>query len=203
LMLELRARVLRLDVGYGMSAAFVADQEAVALREVARVRGAAVRRDQPAIGIVGPAGRDALRYDAARRVLAEMDHLGAAVDLLAAVRDGDGIELAAAVIAAQDAAWIFPGDGRAGLDLRPGNLRVAAAAIPALGHEIIDAALAVLVARIPVLHGRVFDLGVVERDQLHHGGVELVFVAHRRRAAFEIAHIGALIRDDERALELA
>ena len=28
---------------------------------------------------------------------------------------------------------------------------------------------------------------VVERDQLDHRGVELVLVAHRRRAAFEVA----------------
>ncbi len=59
------------------------------------------------------------------------------------------------------------------------------------------------VARIPVLHGRILDLGVVERDQLDHGGVELVLVAHRRGAAFEIAHVGALVGDDQRALELA
>ena len=56
---------------------------------------------------------------------------------------------------------------------------------------------------IPVLHRRVLDLGVVERDQLDHGGVELVLVAHRRGAAFEVADVGALVGDDQRALELA
>src|SRR5262245_572498 len=108
-----------------------------------------MRRDQAAIRIVRTAGSDALGNDSARRVLAEMDHLGAGIDLLAAVRNGDRVEFAARIIAAQDAAWIFPGDGRASLDLRPGNLGIAAAAIAALGHEIIDAALAFLVARIP------------------------------------------------------
>ena len=78
-----------------------------------------------------------------------------------------------------------------------------AAAVAALGDEIVDAALAVGVARIPVLHGRVLDLGVVERDQFDHRGVQLVLVAHRRGAAFEIAHVGALVGDDQRALELA
>ena len=78
-----------------------------------------------------------------------------------------------------------------------------AAAVAALGDEVVDAALAVGVARIPVLHRRIFDLGVVERDQLDHRGVELVLVAHRRGAAFEIAHVGALVGDDQRALELA
>ena len=59
------------------------------------------------------------------------------------------------------------------------------------------------VARIPVLDGRILDLGVVERDQLDHRGMQLVLVAHRRGAAFEIADVGALVGDDQRALELA
>ena len=78
-----------------------------------------------------------------------------------------------------------------------------AAAIAALGDEIVDAAFAVLVARIPVLDRRVFDLGVVERDELDHRGMQLILVAHRGGAAFEIADIGALVGDDQRALELA
>ena len=82
-------------------------------------------------------------------------------------------------------------------------LDAVAAAVAALGHEIIDAALAFGVARIPVLHGRVFDLGIVERDQLDHRRVQLVLVALRRRAAFEIGDVGALVGDDQRALELA
>src|SRR3546814_2602752 len=78
---------------------------------------------------------------------------------------------------------------RAGLDLGPRDLRVAAPAGAPLGHEVVDAADAVLVARIPVLHGRVFDLRVVERDQFDHRRMKLVLVAHRRRAAFQIADI--------------
>ncbi len=78
-----------------------------------------------------------------------------------------------------------------------------AAAVAALGDEIVDAALALGVAGVPVLHRRIFDLGVVERDQLDHRGVKLVLVALGRRAAFEIADVGALVGDDQRALELA
>jgi hypothetical protein len=62
--------------------------------------------------------------------------------------------------------------------------------------------LPVLVAGIPVLHGRVLDLGVVQRDQLDHRGMQLVLVAHRRGAALEIADVGALVGDDQGALEL-
>jgi hypothetical protein len=83
------------------------------------------------------------------------------------------------------------------------TLRPRALAQRALGDEIIDAALALGIAGIPVLHRRIFDLGIVERDQFDHGGVELVFVAHRRGAAFEIADIAALVGHDQRAFELA
>src|SRR5690606_12839958 len=124
-----------------MRAALAADQQAVAIGEVARVGRLAVRRDEPAIGVLRVAGGNALRHDAAVRVLAEMDHLGAAVDLLIAVRNGDRVEFAVRLVAAQDAARIFPGYRRTGLDLRPGNFRTVAAAVAALGHEIIDAAL--------------------------------------------------------------
>ena len=116
---------------------------------------------------------------------------------------GHRIELADRVVAAQDHARIFPGDRRAGLDLGPGNPRARAAAVAALGHEVVDAADAVLVARIPVLHGRVLDPGIVERDQLHHRRVQLVLVAHRRGAAFEVADRRAFLGDDQGALELA
>ena len=98
---------------------------------------------------------------------------------------------------------IFPGDGGAGFDLRPGNFGVLAAAFAALGDEIVDSALAVLIAGIPVLHGGIFDLRVIESDQLDNRGVQLVFVANRRGAAFEIAHVGAFFGDDQSALELA
>ena len=97
---------------------------------------------------------------------------------------------------------ILPGDRRAGLDLRPRDLRVLAAAIAALGHEVVDAAFALAVAGIPVLDGRIFDLGVVVSDQLDDGGVQLVLVALRCRAALEIGHVRAFFGDDQRALEL-
>src|SRR6266705_1152228 len=125
-----------------------------------------MRRYQSAIGIVGMTGSDALGDDPARGVLAEMQHLGAGIDLLVAVRDGDRVELAARVVATQDAARVLPGDRLAGLELGPGDLRVFTAAIAALGDEVEDPVAALRIARIPVLDGRVLDHGVVERDQL-------------------------------------
>ena len=41
------------------------------------------------------------------------------------------------------------------------------------------------------------------REDLDHRGVQLVLVAHRRGAAFEVADVAALVGDDQGALELA
>src|SRR3982075_2128911 len=202
-MLEQRRGILGFDIGHGVGAAFVADQERVAGGEIARAGGLAVRGDEAAIGVLGNAGRDTLGDDPARGVLAEMDHLGAGIDLLVAVRNRDRIKFTARIVAAQDAARIFPGDRRSRLDLGPGNLRIVATAIAALGDEIVDATLAFGVAGVPVLHRRIFDLGIVERDQFDHGGVQLVFVALRRGAALEVADVGAIGGDDQRAAELS
>ena len=178
-------------------------QQRVALRKIARVGGALLDFHQPAIAVLPVAGRDALGDDGALRVLADVDHLGAGVGLLIIVRHRHRIKFADRIVALQDAARIFPGDRRAGLDLGPGNLGVLAFAQAALGHEIVDAALAVLVAGIPVLHGGVLDLRVVQRDQLHDRGMQLVFIPHRRRATFQVAHVSAFVGHDQRALELA
>ena len=76
-------------------------------------------------------------------------------------------------------------------------------ALAALGHEVVDPAFAFLVARIPVLHRRVFDRRIVMRNQLNHGGMQLVLIAHRRGAAFQIADISAFVGNDQRALKLS
>src|SRR5262249_56974467 len=120
--------------------------------------------DQPAIGVVRPPRADALRHDRRTRVRTDVDHLGAGVGLLAVVGQRDRIEFADAAIALQDAARIFPGDRGAGLDLRPADLRAIARAERSLGDEIEDAAAAVLVARIPVLDGGIFYLGILVRE---------------------------------------
>src|ERR1700712_4150902 len=132
-----------------------------------------------------------------------MDHLGAGVDLLVTVRNRDRIELAARIVTAQDAARIFPGDRRPGLDLGPGDFRIPAAAVATLGDEVVDAADAFGIAGVPVLYRRILDLGVVVGDEFDYGGVQLVLVALRRGAAFEVADVSALVGDDQRALELS
>ena len=132
-----------------------------------------------------------------------MDHLRARVGLLVVVRDRDGIELRGGVVALQDRGRILPGDGGTRFHLGPAQVRPVALADAPLGDEVQDAALTLRIAGIPVLDGGVLDIGILLHDDFHHGGMELLLVAHRRGAAFHIAHEGALVGHDERALELA
>ncbi len=200
-MFEHRRAVAAVDVGEGMGAAAVADEQRIALRVVAGVLGPLADAHQPAVGVLAAPRRNTLRDDAAAGVAADVDHLRARVGLLEMVGHRHRVELARRVVAQQHAARVFPGDGRARLDLRPRQTRVLAAK-SALGDEIVDAAAPLLVARVPVLDGRIFHLGVALNDDFDHGGMQLVFVALRRRAPFEVAHVGALVGDDERAFEL-
>ncbi len=70
-MLEMRRGILCFDVRHGMRPALVANQKAVALREVARIGRLAMGRDLTAIDVFREACRNTLGNDAARRVLAE------------------------------------------------------------------------------------------------------------------------------------
>src|SRR5580658_9237384 len=117
---------------------------------------------QAAVGVLTVTGGDALRDDRAAGVRADVDHLRARVGLLVIVDGRDRVELADRVLAPQDAARILPGDRGSRLDLSPGDVRVTAAALTALGDEVVDAADALSVSRIPVLDRGVLDERVVQ-----------------------------------------
>src|SRR5690606_2673996 len=149
-----------------MGRALLADEQRIALGEVARVLGLGRHAHQTAISVTAVAGGDALGNDRAAGVAPDMDHFGAGIGLLAVIADGHRVKLTGGVVAAQHHAGIFPGDGGTGFDLGPGNVGTSAAALTALGDEVVDAAHTVLVARVPVLHRGIFDLGVFERHDL-------------------------------------
>ena len=73
----------------------------------------------------------------------------------------------------------------------------------AFGHEIVNAAPALFIPGIPVLHCGIFNISVIQCDQFHHGCVELMFIAHGRRAAFQVTDGCAFFGHEQRALELA
>ena len=185
-----------------MRAAFVADQQAVALRVIAAVLGLGMHRDKPAIGVLRLACADTFRHYPRFGVLAQMHHFRAGIGLLHVVGDRDGIKLALAVVTAQDAGRVFPRHGRAGLDLRPHHLGAITTAIGAFGHKVVDPALAVFITGIPVLHGGIFHLRIFLDDDFDHGGMQLRHIALRRCAAFKIGHIGPLVGNDQRAFKL-
>src|SRR6185312_2792222 len=140
------------DVRKGVRAAAIADEHGVALRVVARVVRARHHLNASTIAVVAVTGGDSLGDDRRLGVLADVDHLGAGVGLLMIVHHGDGIELADRIVANQQYAGIFPRDRRSRFDLRPRDLRIDAGGLAALGDEVVDAALAFLVAGVPVLH---------------------------------------------------
>src|SRR6185437_15098086 len=155
LVLDDRRRVLDLHVREGVRTALLADQDRIAAGVVARVDGALLHLHQPAVAVLAVARTDALGHDLRLGVATDVDHLGAGVGLLVMVRQRDRMEFADRTITAQHAARVFPGDRRTGFDLRPGDARIIAAALAALGDKVVDATLAVFVARIPVLHRRI------------------------------------------------
>src|SRR5690606_28236583 len=109
-------------------------------------------------------------------VATQVDHLGAGVGLLHAARHGHGVELAHGIVTAQDAARILPGDGGARFHLGPRDVGTVAAAVAALGDEVVDTAAALFVTRVPVLYRGVLDAGVLHGHQFHHRRVQLVLV---------------------------
>ena len=202
-MLDLGAGVLDLHGGEGMSAAFVAHEQGITLGIVAGIPSAFPDPHQTAIGILAATGGNALGEDGAGGIPADVDHLGSGIGLLEIVCERHGIEFSDGTIAPQDTTRVLPGNGGTGLYLGPGNLGARAATFAALGDEVVDPPPALFVAGIPILHGGVFYLGILHGDELHHGGVQLVFVAHGRGAAFQVTNISTLVGDDQGAFELS
>src|SRR3546814_14043014 len=84
-----------------MRATAIADQQAVALCVVACAFRSLADTNEAAISLLAMTGGDALGDDRRLRVAAEMNHLGAGVGLLMMMGEGDRIEFADRVIAAQ------------------------------------------------------------------------------------------------------
>ena len=185
-----------------MRTAPVADQQRVALRIIACIFSLLRHFDQTPVAVLAHARRDPFADDPAARIASQVDHLRTGVGLLAVIRHSHRIELADRIVAGQDAARIFPRQRRTGLDLRPRQPRILTLADTALRHEVIDTAAPLLIAGIPVLHGRIFHFGIFHHDDLHHGRMQLVFIPLGRSAALHVTHVGPFVGHDQRPLEL-
>ena len=147
---------------------------------VSRILGAWQYLHTAAISVLTMPGRNSFRHDRRLGVATHVDHLRASVRLLVVVGQRDRVELADRVIPAQYHRRVLPCDCGASLNLRPGNLRFLRRHA-ALRHEVVNATLAVLGARVPVLDCRVFDLAAVQRHELHHSRMELTGAPDRCR----------------------
>src|SRR3546814_15181003 len=97
LVLDGGAGVLHLDVGEGVRAAFLADEQRVALGVVARAGGGSRHLDQAAVGCLAAAGADALADDLALGALAYVESRATADGLLAVVGERDHVRPAVQV----------------------------------------------------------------------------------------------------------
>ena len=71
-----------------------------------------------------------------------------------------------------------------------------------LRDEVVDTALAFLVAGIPILDGRVLDFGVLLYDDLDNGSVKLILVTLWGGTTLEVADVSPLVGDDQGTLKL-
>ena len=192
------------DVGERVGGTLGAHKHAVALGVVAGACSGLADADFATVGVAGVVRADAFRNDRALGVLADVDHLRAGVGLHVPVREGYAVKFAHRIVALQNAARVLPRDSGARFDLRPADAAVLARALAALRDEVIDTACACFaVAGVPVLHGGILDFGVFFGHKFHDGAVELLAAKLGCGAAFEVAHAGIVIGDNQRAFELA
>jgi hypothetical protein len=113
------------------------------------------------------------------------------------------IKLGTTAVTLENTGGIFPRDGRTSLHLSPGEFTTVASEQAALGHEVIYSTLALTVTGIPILHGGVLDLCILADHYLHYGCMQLILIAHRSRATFQIGHVATIVAHYQSALKLA
>jgi len=92
-----------------MRAAFIADQQGIALRIVTAL--VALRLPAPVhVGIIAVSGGNTLGYDGTAGILTQVNHFSTRVGLLKIIGQSDRIKFTDGVIPLQDHAGIFPGN---------------------------------------------------------------------------------------------
>src|ERR1700720_729201 len=134
-----------------MSAAAVPDQQRIALGKIAGLIGFGPYLHQSTIAVIPLSGRNTFGDNTAPGITAYMVHFSTGIGNLFVTRYGNGIKFTGGMIPLQDHTGVFPGNGRAGLYLCPGDLGMCPFADPPFGDKIIDPPLPVLITRVPVL----------------------------------------------------
>ena len=185
--------ILHINVGEGMRATLIAHQQRIALRMIARVGRTLHNVNLPAVAVLRFTSRDTFAHNPRTGVLADVNHFSAGIGLLIVIGNGYGIKFTHRIIALQNTGRIFPRDSRSCFNLRPRNFRMVARTQTALGYKVVNTPFTIFIARVPVLHGRVFDLRTLHGIKFYHGCMQLVFIAHRRCATFQVTYIRAFI----------
>ena len=76
-------------------------------------------------------------------------------------------------------------------------------ALATLGDKIINSTNAMFITCVPVLHGGVFDRGIIQNHQFDHSRMQLVGVKHRGCAPLQITYRSSFLGHDQGALKLA
>jgi len=179
----------------------VANQQRVALRIVAGIIRLRHNLNQASIGILRLPCRDTLRHNTAASVATNVYHLRTRICLLEVVGHCHRVELAYRVVTHKHTARIFPSYCRACFYLCPEEVSILLAKT-SLGYKVVDSALTLFVARVPILHCRVLHLGISLHNYLDHCGVQLIFIALRSSTALQITYIRPLVSYNQRTLEL-
>ena len=171
------------------------EDQGVALHVALAAVGVVLDPHEAAVAGAAAVLGDRLGHDLRGGLGGGVDHLGAGVLVLAGAGVGDGEDLAGGLGADHVDGRVLHGEAAADVAVDP--LHVALGLDPGpLGDQVED------VVR-PVLDGRVGDAGRRLDDDLDDRGVQRVGGVHGRRAALDVVHLGALVGDDQRALELA
>ena len=125
----------------------------------------------------------------------QVQHLGAGVLVLALAGERDRQHLALGVLAGHPDRRVLHGDLGPDVAVDPFHGGAGLGAGP-LGDQVVD------VVR-PVLDGGVTATAAGLDDDLHDRGVQRVRLVDRRGTALDVVHVGALVDDDQRPLELA
>ena len=183
------------DGGIGVGAAVGIDEKRVALGVVFAALQVLRDMDHAAVGGAALADADGLGDDDGGGVVGGVDHLGAGVLMLAVVGEGNGDDFAAGALTFKDHTGILHRETTADVAVDPLYLGVFHCD-GAFGDEIKHVV-------GPVLDGDVLDLRALEGDELDYGGVEGGGGELRGGAALHVGDLGALVGDNEGALELA
>src|SRR5215203_570076 len=187
--------LLDLDVRICVRTRVLVQQERVALDPALGVVAALVHLQEPSVGAPARSLGDGLGGDEARGVRRGVDDLAARVLVLPVAGVGHGEDLTARPLADQVYRRVLHGQLGAQVAVHPLDGGVLVGHAP-LGHQVVG------VVR-PVLDGRVADARPRFGDQLYYRRVQRVRGIRRCRAALDVVHVGILVGDDERPLELA